>query len=678
MKTQTPTQELDAQQGTALSSCRDSDPLCERCRSIDFDAILSQRYSHDEIVPIMNLERLPLGGCALCRLFAQYCDDDWGDGLLCSVSWVCTKQKGWEGQRCHFDVRMLGILPTRDVGNVQAFFRKKGYIAEPNSTPLSWRDGPIAPRSLDPEAIDYSLLRGWLHFCQFKHGSNSYCPPSEIDSKWPIRLIDCETRLIVNAASLGSPCPPFLALSYVWGQLADLQDRQLDHNQPLEDLPLTIEDSILVTQNLELRYLWVDKYCIRQDDEQDKRCQIRLMTEIYGSAQATIVAAAGSDPTYGLPGVSRTRRVPQPHARLKNRTLTWTFGTSSPEDDVSSSVWSTRGWTYQEGLLSSRRLVFTDKQVYFQCGLAAFYEACNIPLNLESWTRQDMIFPRVRNPPYHFELGDRIHEYTRRKLGNEADILNAFQGLLGEFAKHTGSAYNIWGIPVLAWFDRSHDLWLHLPKDFLAGICWTLEMPGDRRHGFPSWSWAGWKGAVKSSYTDDAIRASASEDTDIAVSFESPDGTRTEWSQIEPMLGAGGDQDHLRTLVLDCRSFPFENEIFNGEVLSDGAASSMESLNLDTKTRVRIIGDLTGYLYHLCSKPSCGSRQLPQSRLLGIPLGLQSSGYGKPRLFILVVQKKTELWERVGHFEWTNPGATTDFRTFLDNIRTTRTVLKIA
>jgi hypothetical protein len=32
------------------------------------------------------------------------------------------------------------------------------------------------------------------------------------------------------------------------------------------------------------------------------------MGQIYSSAQLTIVAAAGADPTYGLPGVSRNRQ----------------------------------------------------------------------------------------------------------------------------------------------------------------------------------------------------------------------------------------------------------------------------------------------------------------------------------------------------------------------------------
>lgn len=34
-------------------------------------------------------------------------------------------------------------------------------------------------------------------------------------------------------------------------------------------------------------------------------------------------------------------------------------------------------------------------------------------------------------------------------------------------------------------------------EQFLTGLCWQLSRPGKRRQGFPSWSWAGWYGALK-------------------------------------------------------------------------------------------------------------------------------------------------------------------------------------
>lgn len=36
-------------------------------------------------------------------------------------------------------------------------------------------------------------------------------------------------------------------------------------------------------------------------------------------------------------------------------------------DSIKQSKWATRGWTYQEGCLSRRRLIFTEKEVLFLC-----------------------------------------------------------------------------------------------------------------------------------------------------------------------------------------------------------------------------------------------------------------------------------------------------------------------
>jgi hypothetical protein len=269
---------------------------------------------------------------------------------------------------------------------------------------------------------------------------------------------------------------------------------------------------------------------------------------------------------------------------------------------------------------------------------------------------------------YSSEVGHRIHEYTRRKLGNQADILNAFQGILGHLAQGRAlPVYNIWGIPIVGrWHykDGTH----HLPKDFLAGICWKLELPSRRRHGFPSWSLAGWIGTVLSSYAENAIRSSASEDTDITVSFEAPDGIRTELSQIEPPLGSGSNNDHLRIMVLDCRPFTLRAENFRSRGLSDG-----EELTGSTEVLQPVSSDvLTSQICYLSEVPSS-----PKAQLLGIPIGLVKLWESEPRLFVLVVEKKTELWERVGHFEWSNPGGPADFRSLINNIHTTRTVLRI-
>ena len=76
--------------------------------------------------------------------------------------------------------------------------------------------------------------------------------------------------------------------------------------------PLTVQDAVRVVRNLGRRYLWVDKYCINQNDETEKRMMLRNMDLIYENAEVTIIAMSGGDDGAGLPGVSRQPRTLQP------------------------------------------------------------------------------------------------------------------------------------------------------------------------------------------------------------------------------------------------------------------------------------------------------------------------------------------------------------------------------
>ena len=74
-------------------------------------------------------------------------------------------------------------------------------------------------------------------------------------------------------------CPRYAALTYRWGPTTPQQERSKTVMRNVEDrhisvhlpnIPRTISDAIKVTQVLELFYLWVDAFCIIQDDDTDK------------------------------------------------------------------------------------------------------------------------------------------------------------------------------------------------------------------------------------------------------------------------------------------------------------------------------------------------------------------------------------------------------------------------
>jgi hypothetical protein len=102
------------------------------------------------------------------------------------------------------------------------------------------------------------------------------------------------------------------------------------------------------------------------------------MDLIYSGAHVTIVTAAADDPSYGL-----FRSIgPFIKSSSRNSSEFEPFGFFNPGDiiptvyrdyirgverEIFDSKWFSRGWTYQEGILSPRLLIFTKSHLYFEC-----------------------------------------------------------------------------------------------------------------------------------------------------------------------------------------------------------------------------------------------------------------------------------------------------------------------
>ncbi len=84
------------------------------------------------------------------------------------------------------------------------------------------------------------------------------------------------------------------------------------------------------------------------------------------------------------------------------------------DNEVQRSRWNTRGWTYQEGLLARRRLVFTGSQCYFQCGAMCRVESISVPQDYGvDLPNLSSVFPRQ-------DPGDQRPWQPRRLVGFQA------------------------------------------------------------------------------------------------------------------------------------------------------------------------------------------------------------------------------------------------------------------
>ncbi|KAH6605694.1 het-domain-containing [Trichoderma cornu-damae] len=219
------------------------------------------------------------------------------------------------------------------------------------------------------DGVDFAAAQEWFSFCREWHLSSCSRPDMGDTITRGFRVIDCERD---TPAVVEMPWGvEYAALSYVWGQ----------RPEDLVDWPATVLDAAAVSRKLGLRYLWVDRLCINQSDPAEKEYLISRMTTIYEYAELTIVSAAGSGASDGLPGVRSTRRKRQPKILLTSGSLLVSAHRDPRQEILASEYW-TRGWTYQEGVLSNRRLVFTENQAYWECRCMATQESLRMPLEL--------------------------------------------------------------------------------------------------------------------------------------------------------------------------------------------------------------------------------------------------------------------------------------------------------
>ncbi|KAI0118829.1 heterokaryon incompatibility protein-domain-containing protein [Nemania sp. FL0031] len=318
---------------------------------------------------------------------------------------------------------------------------------------------PYMARLIDPKQVDFGLLQKWVTKCQIDH-IDCQPPQRSLDQIGvTLTVVDCQTKVKVPLAQ----GERYLALSYRWGE-----PPKCDDPWAVSAAPRTVQDAMDLTLKLGFRYLWVDRHCIDQNDEVKKARDVAIMDHIYENATLTIVALAGSDDTYGLPGLGTEPVVPR-NEPLQANLAGHTLLSLSPDilTSVEKSEWASRAWTFQEALLSKRCLLFTPDQVYFICRTTYWSEFLpNFP-NIKPLggggvgTEHD---PYSGSDPevtlsnlFYFQkgglegasselegLGRDINIYMRRLMGDQNDGLNAFRGVLSR-----SFYWSYYGVPLV-------------------------------------------------------------------------------------------------------------------------------------------------------------------------------------------------------------------------------------
>jgi hypothetical protein len=484
--------------------------LCRRCNGIQLDSLLDEvecgvhRLTEHSGLLISDLGHYNTWSktCSLCNVFRHAAlRDTTGPGyyvLRLITRRLCDREFLTVTRPLIRELEMPLLAVTTDeekddchTGDLSFGLGKTGYI--------SWKTSPesAAPPSrgkvIDRQNADFNQISTWLSFCQNHHMQLCLIPAG--DPVPGFQLIDCQAENKIITATRNMK---YIALSYVWG--ADVSVDALENGKLIySGLPQTVRDAIGVTKRLGFRYLWVDRYCI-PTDPQIKHSQISKMDIIYKQAQATLLGAAGNGAAFGLPGSGTRERDEQPTAAIREYKVFATL--QPPKVAIGRSVWNTRGWTYQEAMLSTRRIFFTEEQVYWECRSMQCTEA--LPPTLSDWHKpsRQMYYEDAQHEMFSLSTVDLtlrdvwkyIMAYSRRKLSFDDDSLNAFLGVLGFLQAPQTMLRHFWGIPIPMRADQDTIFGTWQPIHcFLTALTWIHREECRRRPNFPSWSWVGWE-----------------------------------------------------------------------------------------------------------------------------------------------------------------------------------------
>jgi hypothetical protein len=268
---------------------------------------------------------------------------------------------------------------------------------------------------------------------------------------------------------------------------------------------MVIKHAMELSHALGERYLWVDRLCIVQNDlgVGGTLSQVAKMDKIYAGAYLTIIAAAPEEMYSYAKGL--VLEWPSFQARYSSyynsrnhyaesdgkERITEIM--SARYDALSRSRWATRGWTYQEQILSKRAVIFIENGFFWDCHCCVWDGAHLVP-------GQD--FARV---PLHVDIGKRfstrwwpdfgfyvdlICPYNGRRFTYPQDAILGISGILNALGKSFPGGF-IYGLPRL-----------FLDHALLWQPFGTVGRRVDRvdsdavLSSLPSWSWSGWQGFV--------------------------------------------------------------------------------------------------------------------------------------------------------------------------------------
>lgn len=341
---------------------------------------------------------------------------------------------------------------------------------------------PIIRRMSEPSgntssAKCFNTLMEWISRCQKEH---TLCN-STTEENLPHRIlkIQCLRPLRVRVVEGGSRHGEYACLSYRWGpntKLTSLNRGNLSIYKamiPRRRFSPLVRDAITIAAKLNLRFIWIDAYCILQDSKEDWEKEAARMGSIYEHAFLTI-SATDSESGRAIFSTKKSRSFPVTEVNGEPVFIRkMLHHPCQPLWDGESLSGSTleRAWVYQERLLSRRFVHFIREEIFWECRESTW---CECGSRSEAWAQLRAWKPRmIHNQDWELIAA----QYNLTKLTYEDDRLPALAGVASRFAEIHGKTY----------------LAGHWEEDLPLSLAWTkssIAEPRPLHQTAPTWSWA--------------------------------------------------------------------------------------------------------------------------------------------------------------------------------------------
>ncbi|KAF4805821.1 hypothetical protein CGCSCA5_v015005 [Colletotrichum siamense] len=397
-------------------------------------------------------------------------------------------------------------MEETNISGFQVTARLSWYALNRTSAALSYPERCIG---VDPDANAHiSLARSHFEECRKFHKlcavQRSKAMPTRViavgDTSRPPRLLVTEGLE-----------EPYLALSYCWGPsqttfklTKDTFDKMIKGINEGR-LTKTHQEAINFTRALGLHYIWIDALCIIQGDENDWSFESRRMEQVYGNAALTIVAARSSDACLGfINPPSSTGKIGKACAIPLSPSNKDVLYLDVPRTVKRGPVW-TRGWCFQEKILSNRSVIFCETQLLYECRTWEIWEdgkskhLGSVPTFLapgfvSSAKNREADIAKTLSMWYQS-----LYDFTQRKLSNPHDVFAAIASI-AKLAKEVLQSRYLAGL----WeADLVRGLLWKSMHSFLGKRCEPVTRPKPTAFApapvlrAPSWSWASVEGHIR-------------------------------------------------------------------------------------------------------------------------------------------------------------------------------------